>query len=55
MVLNNAQGAALEQSIRGLGGAHTTYVYIDGVEVAHRAVVQENNAEIIRTLRSGQK
>lgn len=55
MVLNNAQGAALEQSIRGLGGGGTTHVYIDGVEVAHRAVVEENNAEIIRTLRAGQR
>lgn len=55
MVLNNAQGAALEQSIRSLGGGNTTHVYIDGVEVAHRAVVHENNAEIIRTLRAGQK
>lgn len=55
MVLNNAQGVALEQSIRGLGGANTTHVYIDGVEVAHRAIVHENNAEIVRTLRAGQK
>lgn len=54
MMLNSAQGAALEQSIRGLGGHHTT-VYIDGVAVAHKAVVHDNNAEIIRTLRAGQK
>jgi hypothetical protein len=54
LMLNNAQGAALEQNIRGLGGHHTT-VYIDGVAVAHKAVVEKNNGEIIRSLRAGQR
>jgi SLT domain-containing protein len=55
MMLNNAQGAALEQNIRGIGGGHHTTVYIDGVAVAHKAVVEKNNGDIIRSLRAGQK
>jgi phage-related protein len=54
MALNTAQGAALEKSIAGLGSGGTTVkVYVDGVEVAHKAVVEDNNAELIRSLRTG--
>ncbi len=53
MVLSPGQGAAFEDRIRGGGCNHETKVYVDGVAVAHRTVVDNNNAELVRTLRTG--
>jgi len=53
MVLNSAQAAALESRINNIGTNATTHVYIDGVEVAHRAVVEDNNRSLIRDLNRG--
>lgn len=54
MVLNHAQGLALKERISA-GGSPTIYVMIDGVAVAHRVHVEQNNAELVRTLRTGVK
>jgi SLT domain-containing protein len=43
--------------MKELGGGcnHTTKVYVDGVEVAHRAIVEKNNRNIIMAARRGRK
>jgi len=41
------------QQDKAYQGGSTTNVYIDGVAVAHRAVVEENNHSIARDIRRG--
>lgn len=37
------------------GCNHTTKVYIDGIETAHRSVVQENNRDLVNAIRRGRR
>jgi phage-related protein len=59
MVLTSSQASALEEKIRGMSGASggvlapNINVYVDGVLVASKVVVEENNRALVSTLKRG--
>lgn len=57
MVLNASQARALENRIAGDGNgcSPTIIVMVDGVEVAYKAMVEENSHQISRSLRGGKR